>query len=302
MRAHSQKGFPNARLRRERELRGWSQEKVAEEVGTTQKIVSRWERGESIPVPYYRERLVALFGKNAEELGLIVKQDSIETPPVQRGVISAHNSDDSTDAQYTQEKRVITDNETSNMPGQECSSQIEDTVNRRDFNRKALRVATAAFVAPDDLLNSELLDRFSKALKKSFIDKRFLGYLETRTESYWRDRQSASLASSDLLSYVIEHFEKILALFEGSLLPTERMHLCSLASKTALLIGELLLDMGYYARAREFQKSAITSAQEANNQALQAICWGRLSLAWIYSSNIQNALICVQEARSIATR
>jgi len=40
---------PNQRLKRERELRGWSQAKVASEVGTDPATVSRWERGLSFP-------------------------------------------------------------------------------------------------------------------------------------------------------------------------------------------------------------------------------------------------------------
>jgi len=43
---------PNNHLRLERESRGWSQEDLAEKVGTSQKVVSRWERGESTPLPY----------------------------------------------------------------------------------------------------------------------------------------------------------------------------------------------------------------------------------------------------------
>lgn len=61
----------------------------------------------------------------------------------------------------------------------------------------------------------------------------------------------------------------------------------------------LQVNMSYYARAREFQNSAITSAQEANNQALEAISWGRLSLGWIYGDHTRNALDCVQEAHRI---
>ncbi|GHO44129.1 tetratricopeptide repeat protein [Ktedonospora formicarum] len=71
---------PNQRLRRERELRGWSQSRVAQEIGTDPATVSRWERGLSFPYPYFRERLCDLFGKNAEELGL-VHEDVVQTPP-----------------------------------------------------------------------------------------------------------------------------------------------------------------------------------------------------------------------------
>ncbi len=62
---------PNRRLKQVRELRGWSQAKVAEQIGTDATTVSRWERGLFSPTPYFRERLCVLFGKNAEELGLM---------------------------------------------------------------------------------------------------------------------------------------------------------------------------------------------------------------------------------------
>jgi tetratricopeptide (TPR) repeat protein/transcriptional regulator with XRE-family HTH domain len=58
-------------LRAERELRGWSQAKLAEAVGSTPRNVSRWEKGQTLPHPYYREQLCLLFGKNARELGLL---------------------------------------------------------------------------------------------------------------------------------------------------------------------------------------------------------------------------------------
>lgn len=59
-------------LRRERELRGWSQALLAEQVGApSASIVSRWERGVVSPSPYYRERLCRLFDKDAAELGLL---------------------------------------------------------------------------------------------------------------------------------------------------------------------------------------------------------------------------------------
>ncbi|WP_201368746.1 helix-turn-helix domain-containing protein [Ktedonobacter robiniae] len=61
----------NHRLKQVRELRGWSQAKVAEQIGTDATTVSRWERGLFSPTPYFREKLCALFDQNAEELGLL---------------------------------------------------------------------------------------------------------------------------------------------------------------------------------------------------------------------------------------
>ncbi len=58
-------------LKIERERRGWSQQTVAEAVGTDPTTVGRWERGVSLPYPFFREKLCVLFEKNAYELGLV---------------------------------------------------------------------------------------------------------------------------------------------------------------------------------------------------------------------------------------
>lgn len=69
-------------LKAEREKRGWSLAKLAEVLGTTTRTVSRWEQGLAVPYPYYREQLCILYGKTAEELGLLSdtneKKDVIE--------------------------------------------------------------------------------------------------------------------------------------------------------------------------------------------------------------------------------
>ena len=58
-------------LKVERELRGWSQAKVAEALKTTVRTISRWEQGQALPYPFYREQLCTLFGKDARQLGLL---------------------------------------------------------------------------------------------------------------------------------------------------------------------------------------------------------------------------------------
>lgn len=58
-------------LKYERQLRGWSQADLAARIGSVPKTVSRWERGLVSPSPYFQQRLVDLFGKDTEALGLI---------------------------------------------------------------------------------------------------------------------------------------------------------------------------------------------------------------------------------------
>src|SRR5215471_16389631 len=77
-------------LKHERELRGWSQAKVAEEIGTTARTVSRWEHGFAVPYPYFREQLCTLFGKNAVELGLVPEGE--QGPPEDTNALSTPSS------------------------------------------------------------------------------------------------------------------------------------------------------------------------------------------------------------------
>jgi transcriptional regulator with XRE-family HTH domain/tetratricopeptide (TPR) repeat protein len=62
---------PNSILRNERINRGWSQQRLAEQLNTSEDIISKWERGVSKPSRFYQEKLCILFGKNAIELGMI---------------------------------------------------------------------------------------------------------------------------------------------------------------------------------------------------------------------------------------
>src|SRR5512132_4042210 len=81
---------PNARLRRQRLRRGWSLQRVADElqkiceqegrrVGVTASMVGKWERGFKRPSPFYQENLCSLYGMTAEQLGLV--DDTAQTAP-----------------------------------------------------------------------------------------------------------------------------------------------------------------------------------------------------------------------------
>src|SRR6266566_1699496 len=324
---------PNRKLQHERELRGWSQQKVASEIDTDEKRVGVWERGESTPSPYYRQKLCALFGKNAEELGFL--NDPPEENPEIADIPEEYSTAQSTTSiglgghQYqpiqlfipnstphvvtiqiqqqapittsvSSEGNAIIDIGMTTTLGQERPREAEGTVKRREFFQEGLRTG-AAILTSYALIDNELLNRFSRALKRpSTLDERTLNYFELRTEGFWQDRYSAALASKDLLSYVLEHLQKVLTLLEGSLYPSVRTRLCSISSGIAQLAGHLLFDMSEFARARNFHQLAIAAAQEGNNQALEAVAWGRMSFTWTYSENPLEALRCIQEARRLA--
>lgn len=74
------KEVPLDRLRVEREARGWTQEEVAEKIGTTSFTINRWESGIAYPSHHFRQKLADLFGKSWEELGLV--RESVEKKAV----------------------------------------------------------------------------------------------------------------------------------------------------------------------------------------------------------------------------
>jgi len=73
----------NSRLHDARSERGWSQQNLADRIGTTPVNISRWENGSNFPTPYFRQRLCEVFGKTPAELGLVQRpaEDSGITPP-----------------------------------------------------------------------------------------------------------------------------------------------------------------------------------------------------------------------------
>src|SRR5258708_8867110 len=70
----------NDPLRTAREKRDWTQAEVAEMIGTTSVNVSRWENGITFPSRYYRQKLCALYGASARELGLTHESEEEKVP------------------------------------------------------------------------------------------------------------------------------------------------------------------------------------------------------------------------------
>ncbi len=73
---------PRVHLAEARTLRGWSQQKVADHIGTTYVNVSRWERGITRPNPYFRRKLCTLYSKSEAELNLEPVTTKVATTPV----------------------------------------------------------------------------------------------------------------------------------------------------------------------------------------------------------------------------
>lgn len=74
---------PRVRLAEARNAYKWSQQEVADKLGTTYVNVSRWERGITRPSPYFRSKLCKLFGKTEPELDLAQESEAQSERSVQ---------------------------------------------------------------------------------------------------------------------------------------------------------------------------------------------------------------------------
>ena len=70
---------PNDRLRWARNLKGWSQAELAEQVGTSFEMVSRWERGVTVPSPYYRSAYVPSWVRPLKNSGWFVIAERVHS-------------------------------------------------------------------------------------------------------------------------------------------------------------------------------------------------------------------------------
>jgi len=132
---------PNERLRRARSLKGWSQAELAEQVGTSFEMVSRWERGVFVPGPYYRERLCAVLGQTVEELGLMLGRSDAFTPSTSPLVLLASSHEDAEKAILSHLKIALQERGFTLWSSRQLGRQ--GTENARKALREVVRTAQA---------------------------------------------------------------------------------------------------------------------------------------------------------------
>lgn len=144
---------PNMLLRRERELKGWSQQKLAEKLGTNEQAVNRWENGVHKPNRYFQTQLCQIFGKNAEELGFM----------------------DETFALHNEELRLIAED----ISRQDITTQnigSSDTVNRREVMKYlsllglTLTATSTLSINPASSLDTRIFDTETLSQFKKLTD------------------------------------------------------------------------------------------------------------------------------------
>jgi DNA-binding SARP family transcriptional activator len=150
------------------------------------------------------------------------------------------------------------------------------------------------------LTDSDVADRLTALLTKPSVAEE-VTYFDQQTRLYWRAREESALSVTALYLSLVKYMDSLTMALARSYLPSVRQQLCETISKTTLLAGILLYDMGQYAKARQQYRIAFRASVEAGNPVLQGIIWGWASFTWTYSQQYQKALHCVQSARHLVT-
>lgn len=172
---------------------------------------------------------------------------------------------------------------------------------RRKLLQQLLVVAGTMLIVPrEGLIGTDAWERLSLALNNSYcVDAATLRHLEALTDTYWELYRSA-IAKIDMLSSVSGHLFAVTRLLQSSQPVAAQSRLCSIASNTAQIIGEIYFDMNDPKTADAYYTLAIEAAQEVDDRALWAIALGRKGFLSIYNGEFQKALPFFQEAYGLA--
>lgn len=329
----SRHATPNELLRRQRQQRGWSLQRVADEirrlcelegrhVGITAHMVGTWERGNKRPSPLYREKLCTLYREPAERLGLL------ETAPEPVGLRHLHALQDSqsapvdsallddllrpeppntpvTSGTHAPAEHAPADGMAS-QPGPAAAQQLDPRggdMRRRTFLQTVASATGAALAAPSlVMLGDEPWARLSTALARPrAVDAATVRDLEVIGASY--AQLTTQIAPERLLGPVLAHLRTVTDLLQGGRQPDHlRKRLCTVAGDAAQLGGWLLFDGRDASSARTYFEVSLDAARQAGNRELSAYVLGSMSFLPNALDRPRDALRLLEQAERVAGR
>lgn len=319
----SRHATPNELLRRQRQQRGWSLQRVADEVrqlcelegrrvGITAHMVGTWERGTKRPSPMYREKLCALYREPAERLGLL---QPAHTP---LGLRHLHALEDTqaapVDSAFLDELLQAAPAAAPAGGGADGApaprwrpARDPDTrgpdMRRRTFLQGVASATGAALAAPPlAMLSDEPWARLSLALARPHaVDATTVRDLELIGAAY--AQLTRRVAPATLLGPVLAHLRTITDLLQGGRQPDRlRIRLCAAAADAAQLGGWLLFNGQDRTSARAYHEVALDAARQAQSRPLSAYVLGSMSFLPNALDRPRDALRLLEQAGRVVGR
>jgi transcriptional regulator with XRE-family HTH domain len=143
----------------------------------------------------------------------------------------------------------------------------DDDVKRREFLGEAARRAAGLALTP--ALDLAPWDRLAHVLSRpSSIDSATLTVLETATTAL--EALEYDVPPRGLIGPLSGHLTEIARLLEGSIPPSARQHLLSLAAEASATIGWLKWDLDEMGEAEQCWRVAAAAARDAGDRPLEA--------------------------------
>jgi hypothetical protein len=252
---------PNQRLTWERLQRGWSREELTEQIRRSMKqagepvpglnadIIRRWESGDRKPEPRYKKHLVLVFGKTAQELGLLSVEE-LQMRPVHESPISAEGH------RVLHQEKII-DAVAKRVMLAMFGDGIE--LNRSAFLKGVLATSLVASL-PSGLTSAEAPGVVASDRQLS-LDVSSVQAFSTITTSH-RDLYWAS-PPADLLTSVVAHVRMGYTMLKSASnveSPLAKRHALSLAESALLAARIVFFDLGGGVAAEKFFDLAESAA------------------------------------------
>jgi transcriptional regulator with XRE-family HTH domain len=222
---------PNHVLRQEREMRGWSQSRLAELIGANPNMISRWECGERGVDYIYQEKLCQLFEKNAIELGFMKEPE-------------------------TQEKALSEISATNLIVSATFESETEDKL---DYAENLINLAWAAWFASRPKEAAHSVNRLLSNLEKTAYSLYQPGHTS-------RAKKLTIRAHGLLGTICLDAMQNETALFHYMQAHrfAEEIHDVNLSATYLCLIGDVLRRQNDQSGALKYMENARNSASNAS--------------------------------------
>jgi transcriptional regulator with XRE-family HTH domain len=169
---------PNHFLRSAREIRGWTQEELAEKIGTTSVTISRWESGVTVPSRYFRKKLSVLYEQSIQALGLL-SEESISPPRATSSPATSASSAQARRISASRSENCFLFNESLANPGEFFGRRREcDTLLNRTY-----RKASTSIVGPRRIGKTWLVDYLRLVAQHELGSRYRTGYLDATMPS-----------------------------------------------------------------------------------------------------------------------
>lgn len=272
-------------LRYQRESRGWSQQRLAEQIGSNSEMVSKWERGVQTPSKYYQEKLCQLYNKSAHELGFMSESDVVPSIP-----------SNITDPVFVSSLSQQDMQNILSLFSQAVSQGIMGAV--LELERATMNTARREFL---QLLGTSLvLARLGDEIKpfiRNMLSGDQLGLFETEISTRWKVYHGGNtIQALDGLKLWVDEVQGF-AKEPTSDMRSVRVH--SLLSMSYQLQGSLFRDRMDYTDAHKSYIQAFIAADESNNPELKSSSLARRGVTFIQQQKPIDAIQYLEGALTI---